>query len=195
MASRGAVRPARSRPASFSSSATSSRSLTPSVLEMMWLGSAAAPKRRCSSAAVSQDLQLALRELAVSERRRAQRARDVSSSQQQRRALVLAERRVAAAVGTAPSNSSADDLLVHAAVLAQVERRQVEAEDLHGRVSDARSRPRAIRPARLRREGIRDDLEIAHEFRRVGIGSRRARSPRAAAHAWSSVRGVAARRA
>ena len=42
MDSRGAC-PGRSRPASFSSSASSSMSLTPLVLEMMWLGSARAP--------------------------------------------------------------------------------------------------------------------------------------------------------
>ena len=164
-------------PPPCSISATSSMSLTRVGLGDDVVGQRVAPKRRCISAAVSQDAQFAC---ATSRCRRGTASAAAGAAPAPpaaSAALRLVEGGIAFAVRT-EREQFGDHLLVHAAVLAHVERRQVKAEHLRAARCRPRSRPRASAPGTVARAANRRDLQVVHEFLRVGIGLRLARSPR-----------------
>ena len=101
-------------------------------------------------------------------------------AREQRDALVLRQRRVVGGDAGAREQLG-DDRLVHVGVLAQVERREVEAEHLDRALQRREAPRRRAAPRRARRASARSRRRSASELRRRRVRRQLARAARAAA--------------
>ncbi len=159
---------ARSRPASRSSTPTSSRSDTDSQCEMMYFDTAARPKRCCARLAAANDRQLLVGQFASTRRcGNAQRARTGELARENVGSAAFFHRRVIGLDAGAPQQ------LVHhrgmlVRALAQVDRREVEAE--HAELAPQRAQAaRGERAGALGFQALRDGVEVARELGGRGV--------------------------
>ena len=157
------------RPASFSSTATSSMSDMPLHIEMMHWGITSLPNLACASAAAWNTREFARGLLAVFHEGRGQRPRVAQFAGEQRDPRLLVQRQIGHA-GHRRVDQFGDRALVHGGILPDIEAGEVEAETIH------RAAQQPQPPARDHARIVRDqraieNIEIGLELPDIGVRS------------------------